>query len=157
LMEDLGSALRANPNLIMMGGGTPARIPAAEQLFRRHLQAIVADPERAYAMLGRYQGPQGDFELRDAVAALLRAEYGWQLTAANVAVTNGGQSAFGILANLLAGEHADGWRRVMRFPLVPEYLGYTDVGLGDGFFRASKPQIELLPDNLFKYHVDFAQ
>ncbi len=156
-MEDLGSALRANPDIIMMGGGTPARIPAVEQVFRAHLQAIASDPERAFSLLGRYQGPQGDLDVRERVAALLRDEYGWAVTAANVAVTNGGQSAFSILANMLAGVGADGEQRVIRFPLVPEYLGYTDVGLEEPFFRANKPLIELQADNLFKYHVDFAQ
>ncbi len=156
-MEDLGSALRANPNLIMMGGGTPARIPVVEQAFRNHLQAIALDPERAFSLFGCYQGPQGDLDVRTAVAALLRSEYGWQVTAANVAVTNGGQSAFSILANMLAGAGSDGKLRVIRFPLVPEYLGYTDVGLSEPFFRASKPLLELQPDNLFKYRVDFAQ
>ena len=157
LMEDLGSALRTHPDMIMMGGGTPARIRAAELLFRKHLQTICDDPERAFALLGRYQGPQGDFDVREQVATLLRGEYGWPLTAANIAVTNGGQSAFSILANMLAGEADDGASRVIRFPLVPEYLGYADVGLVDGFFRASRPLIDMLPDKLFKYRVDFAQ
>ncbi len=156
-MDDLGSALRANPSMIMMGGGTPARIAAVEKVFREHLQAIAADPERAFAMLGRYQEPRGDHGVREDVAALLRAEYGWPVSAANVAVTNGGQSAFSILANMLAGAHPDGTERVIRFPLAPEYLGYADVGLSETFFRASRPLIETLPDKLFKYHVDFAQ
>lgn len=156
LMEDLGSALRHNLDLIMMGGGTPARIPAVEQVFRSHLQQIASDPERAFSLLGRYQGPQGDLDVRTQVAGLLRVEYGWQVAADNIAVTNGGQSAFSILANMLAGEEADGTQGVIRFPLVPEYLGYTDVGLGEPFFRSSRPLLELLPDNLFKYRVDFA-
>ena len=156
LMEDLGSALRHNLDLIMMGGGTPARIPAVEQVFRSHLQQIASDPERAFSLLGRYQGPQGDLDVRTQVAGLLRAEYGWQVAADNIAVTNGGQSAFSILAKMLAGEEADGTQGVIRVPLVPEYLGYTDVGLGEPFFRSSRPLLELLPDNLFKYRVDFA-
>lgn len=154
LMEDLGSALRANPDMIMMGGGTPARIAAAEALFRRHIQEIAAAPERAHALLGRYQEPQGDSDVRERVAQLLRDEYGWQVGAANIAVTNGGQSAFAILANMLAGDHGT-QRRVIQFPFVPEYLGYADVGLTEAFFRANRPLIETLPDNLFKYHVDF--
>lgn len=156
LMEDLGSALRTNPDMIMMGGGTPARIPAVEQVFRRHLQEICADPERAFSLLGRYQEPLGDPDVRERVAQLLRNEYGWNLSAANVAITNGGQSAFSILANMLAGE-CEGRQRVIRFPFVPEYLGYADIGLNDNFFRASRPLIETLPDNFLKYHVDFAR
>lgn len=155
LMEDLDSALRENPAMLMMGGGTPARIPAAETLYRTHLQAILADPEQSHTLLGRYQGPLGDLAPRVALADMLRAEYGWQLSADNIAITNGGQSAFGILANMLAGPDADGNSRVLRFPLVPEYLGYSDIGHASPFFRADKPRIETLADGLFKYRVDF--
>jgi valine--pyruvate aminotransferase len=157
LMEDLGSALRHNPQMIMMGGGTPARIPAVELELRTCLQAIAADPERSFALLGRYQGPQGDTDVRALLAALLRSEYGWPVTAANIAITNGGQSAFTILANMLAGPAADGAQRLIQLPLVPEYLGYADTGLATPFFTASRPALNLLPDKLFKYHVDFSQ
>ncbi|MES2626837.1 MAG: valine--pyruvate transaminase [Pseudomonadota bacterium] len=156
LMEDLGSALRKNPSMLMMGGGTPARIPAVESMFREHLQAIINDPELSYAMLGRYQGPQGDEQVRSLLAAMLQTEYGWPVTAANIVVTNGGQSAFSILANMLAGEGGKGERRKLHFPLTPEYLGYSDIGLTEDFFSSSKPEIELLGDNFFKYRVDFA-
>jgi valine--pyruvate aminotransferase len=156
LMADLGSALRDNPAMLMMGGGTPARIPEVEKIFREHLQAIIDDPELSYAMLGRYQGPLGDEEVRRLLAAMLRSEYGWPVTAANIVVTNGGQSAFSILANMLAGEGNDGRSRKLHFPLTPEYLGYSDIGLSENFFSASKPEIELLADNFFKYRVDFA-
>src|SRR5688500_14703057 len=77
LMADLGSALRQNPAMLMMGGGTPARIPAVEAIFRQHLQTIINDPELSYAMLGRYQGPHGDDQVRSLLAAMLQSEYGW--------------------------------------------------------------------------------
>jgi valine--pyruvate aminotransferase len=156
LMEDLGSALRDNPAMLMMGGGTPARISEVEKIFRAHLQSIIDDPELSFAMLGRYQGPHGDEEVRRLLAAVLRSEYGWPVTAANIVVTNGGQSAFSILANMLAGESNGGRNRRLHFPVTPEYLGYSDIGLSENFFSASKPEIELLPDNFFKYRVDFA-
>ncbi len=155
LMDDLGSALLGNPNMIMMGGGNPARIPAVEALFQRHLHTIINDPERCFAMLGRYQGPMGDEQVRSLLAGLLQAEYGWQVTAANIVVTNGSQSAFSILANMLAGEGSANQNQVIQFPLTPEYLGYTDTGLVENFFTATKPSIQLLADNMFKYRVDF--
>ena len=37
LMDDLGSALLENPDMIMMGGGNPGRLPEAEAVFRRNL------------------------------------------------------------------------------------------------------------------------
>ena len=40
-------------------------------------------------------------------------------------------------------------------PLAPEYIGYADLGLTDDLFIATKPKIELLGDDYFKYHIDF--
>ena len=37
LMDDLGTALNENPELIFMGGGNPGRIPAVEQFFQQEL------------------------------------------------------------------------------------------------------------------------
>lgn len=155
LMDDLDSALRENPAMLMMAGGNPARIPAAEQLFQRTLHTILADSAQSHALLGRYQGPKGDLAVREILAASLRGEYGWPVTADHIAVTNGGQSAFGILANMLAGDSEAGFRR-LHFPLVPEYLGYADVGIAPNMFSAARPEIALLPDNLFKYGLDRA-
>jgi valine--pyruvate aminotransferase len=154
LMEDLGSALRHNPDMLMLGGGTPARIPEAEACYVRELQAQLKDNEAAHRLLGRYQGPMGDLDTRTLLANLLQDEYDWQLGPENIAVSNGGQSAFGILANMLAGEMPDGPNRRIHFPVVPEYLGYGDAGLSDDFFSATLPSIELLPGRRFKYHVD---
>ncbi|MDR8383226.1 aminotransferase class I/II-fold pyridoxal phosphate-dependent enzyme, partial [Acinetobacter baumannii] len=41
------------------------------------------------------------------------------------------------------------------FPLTPEYIGYADAGLEEDLFVATRPNIELLPEGQFKYHVDF--
>ncbi len=153
LVEDLGSALRANPDLLMMAGGNPGRIPQAERLFRSTLQEVLADDARSHQLLGRYQGPKGDLAVREALAAELRRHYGWPVGAEHVAVTNGGQSAFGLLATLLAGESRAG-QRCLHVPLVPEYLGYADIGRGPGFFTAARPVIDLLPERQFKYRLD---
>jgi valine--pyruvate aminotransferase len=155
LMEDLGSAQRENPSMLMLGGGTPARVDAVEKVYREHLQCLLADADTAYALLGRYQGPMGDEAVRELLAETLTREYGWAVTRDNIAVTNGGQSAFGILANMLAGEMADGSQRRVHFPLLPEYLGYADAGFSEGFFCGTRPALELLPQRRFKYHVDF--
>lgn len=157
LMDDLGSALRDNPGMLMLGGGTPARIPAVEQLYQRHLQDLLADPDSAWRLLGRYQGPMGDEAVRELLAEALATEYGWAVTRDHIAVTNGGQSAFGILANLLAGDMPDGSQRRVHFPLLPEYLGYADAGFTQDFFSGTRPALELLPGRRFKYHVDFGR
>lgn len=157
LMDDLGEALRVNPAMIFMGGGNPARIPAMEQAFEAALQATLADEKEAHQLLGVYQPPQGDAELLDSIAGLLQQEYGWPISRANIALSNGSQSAFFVLFNLLAGEYPDGCRKRIQLPLTPEYLGYSDLGIGADLFCATRPSIEILPDGFFKYHVDFAQ
>jgi valine--pyruvate aminotransferase len=157
LMDDLGEALRVNPDMIFMGGGNPAQIPEAETLFRDLLQQVLDDPRDSGQMLGVYQPPQGDPEVLDAVAELLKQEYGWPLTRANIALANGSQSAFFVLFNLFAGDYADGSRKCIQLPLAPEYLGYTELGICADFFKTTRPLIEMLPGGFFKYHVDFSQ
>ena len=157
LMDDLGEALRVNPDMIFMGGGNPARIPAMERVFEIALQETLQDPHQAHQLLGVYQPPQGDPEVLDGVANLLRSEYNWPITRANVALSNGSQSAFFVLFNLFAGDYGDGTCKRIQLPLTPEYLGYSDLGISADFFSATRPSIELQEDNFFKYHVDFQQ
>lgn len=157
LMDDLGSALVENPDMIMMGGGNPGRLPAAESIFRAKLEAILADPEKRHGLFGRYQSPRGDHQFRTELAAYLKKQFGWALTKNNIAISNGSQSAFFVLLNMFAGEMSDGSKRTIHLPLTPEYLGYADSGLSEDFFSATRPEIELLDDHLFKYRVDFSR
>jgi len=155
LMEDLGAALRDNPDMLFLGGGNPAHIPAVASVLQQALQQVLDDPLKSQQMLGVYQPPAGDTALRDELAALLNREFQWGLTRHNLALANGSQSAFFVLFNLLAGESQDGVCRHIQLPLVPEYLGYSELGLCDNFYRAERPTIELLGDDQFKYRVDF--
>lgn len=157
LMDDLGEALRVNPDMIFMGGGNPARIPEMEQAFEDALRATLDSPGETHQLLGVYQPPQGDAELLDAIAALLHSEYQWPISRANIALANGSQSAFFVLFNLFAGDYADGSKKRIQLPLTPEYLGYSDLGIDVDFFTSTRPSIEILPDGFFKYHVDFSQ
>ena len=157
LMDDLGSALVDNPEMIMMGGGNPGRVPGMETVFQRRLQAVLQDPDQRHRLLGRYQSPQGDLDFRQGVADLLADEFGWPLGAGNIAVSNGSQSAFFTLFNMFAGDMPGGSCRRIHLPLTPEYLGYADSGLSELFFSATRPEIELLENDLFKYRVDFSR
>lgn len=156
-MDDLGEALRVNPSIIFMGGGNPARIPAMETAFEAALDKIRQNPKETQQMYGVYQPPQGDAEVLDGLATLLTNEYGWPITRDNIALSNGSQSAFFVLFNLFAGEYPDGSRKRIQLPLAPEYLGYSDQGIQNDTFIATRPRIEILPDGFFKYHVDFSQ
>jgi len=155
LMDDLGEALNVNPDLLFMGGGNPAAIPAAEAIYQQALQKIASNPNTLRKVLGTYQSPQGDPVLLRDLASYLNRQLGWSLTAANIAIANGSQSAFSLLFNMFAGEYAQGLNKKVELPLVPEYIGYADLGFATDFFTANKPTIELIDDHCFKYHVDF--
>ncbi|HZF15353.1 MAG TPA: valine--pyruvate transaminase [Steroidobacteraceae bacterium] len=159
LMSDLGEATSGKRKYLMLGGGNPARIPEMEQIFRREMARIVREPEEFARLSGFYSAPDGDIRFRSAVADFLRRTYDWNLTAANIALTSGSQSAFFMLFNLLAGKGSDPKgsdpiRRIL-FPLTPEYLGYGDVGVVDHLFTSQRPVIQELPNRMFKYGVDF--
>ncbi len=155
LMDDLGAALAGRRDMCMLGGGNPGHIPAVAELFRQRMLAIAGDPEQFAQLVGSYDPPLGQPRFAHALAALLRGEFGWDVGAEHIAVTNGSQSASFMLFNLLAGHGEDGVRRHIELPLTPEYIGYADQGVDDGLFRAARPEIEHLDEVLFKYRVDF--
>lgn len=153
LMQDLNEGLRT-PGAIMLGGGNPAHIPEMDDYFQKLLIDMSTNGKLTEALCN-YDGPQGKDTMLQALAATLSAKLGWPITAKNIALTNGSQSAFFYLFNLLAGRFEDGTRRKVLFPLAPEYVGYADSGLDEDLFVANKPHIEYLADGQFKYRVDF--
>lgn len=52
-----------------------------------------------------------------------------------------------------AGRGVGGKRRRVLFPLVPEYIGYADQGVGPDMFRAWRPEIEARGVDQFKYRM----
>lgn len=154
LMDDLGAAM-AGGGMLMLGGGNPAHIPAVQERFRRQMESILSEPRGFETMIGNYDGSRGNAAFIEALAGMLRETFGWAVGPQNIALTNGSQSAFFCLFNLFAGEMPDGSKKKILFPLTPEYIGYADAGLSDAFFAARRPNIELLDDGLFKYHVNF--
>jgi valine--pyruvate aminotransferase len=96
--------------------------------------------------LANYDPPQGGPAFLEAMCACLRAEFGWNLTPANLAITNGSQNSFFFLFNMLAGRQQGRMRRIL-LPLCPEYIGYADQGLAPDFFRAQRPRLELEGDH----------
>jgi valine--pyruvate aminotransferase len=154
LMDDLGNAL-AEGGKIMMGGGNPGHIPLIQERMAQRLLRLVDDDESLRRLIGVYDPPRGDREFLQALAELLRREYGWELSEENICLTNGSQSAFFLLFNLLAGMTADGGRRRILLPMAPEYIGYADLGLVDDFFVAVRPRIETIGEHFFKYRVNF--
>ncbi len=158
LMDDLGRAVTVRPDMLMLGGGNPAAVPAMQRLWRERMAALLEAGDDFDKMLGNYDPPQGNPAFLDALAGLLRREFGWDIGPQNLAVTLGGQTAFFFLFNLLAGDMGGGARRRILLPLCPEYIGYADQGLDDGLFLACRPRIEWPQGEaarVFKYRVDF--
>lgn len=155
LMEDLGSALSGDRDVFMLGGGNPAHIPEVQQLLHQRLEKILADPGEFAHVIGNYDPPQGEQRFIQALADLLRRELGWDIGPGNIALTAGSQSGFFYLFNMFGGEYGNGVQKKILLPLIPEYIGYADVGLVDNLFTAQRPDIEILDDHLFKYHVNF--
>ncbi|WP_318433789.1 valine--pyruvate transaminase [Photobacterium leiognathi] len=153
LMQDLNDGL-TNPDAIMLGGGNPAQIPAMNNYFTELLKDMATTGELTASMTN-YDGPQGKDRFLDALATLLQQQYGWEISAKNIVLTNGSQSAFFSLFNLLAGEFENGKKKKILLPLSPEYIGYADAGLSPDMFISYQPTISMLEDGFFKYHVDF--
>lgn len=153
LMDDLGEALSLHPDMRMLGGGQPAAIPEVQQLWRRQMEAMLADSTLDKTLLN-YDPPGGNPLFREKFAAFLKRECGWDVTRENIAVMPSSQSAFFLLFNLLAGDTPGGKKRIL-FPLLPDYIGYANQALAEGQFTACRPIIEDHGPREFKYHVDF--
>ncbi|HFQ4941274.1 TPA: valine--pyruvate transaminase [Vibrio vulnificus] len=155
LMDDLNDGLRT-PGAIMLGGGNPAAIPAMLEYFHQASENMLSNGE-LLAALANYDGPQGKDVFVKALARLLKETYGWNISEKNISLTNGSQSGFFYLFNLFAGQQPDGSHKKILLPLAPEYIGYADAGIDEDIFVSYRPEIELLENGLFKYHVDFEQ
>ncbi|MDG2632335.1 valine--pyruvate transaminase [Vibrio parahaemolyticus] len=153
LMDDLNDGLRT-PGAIMLGGGNPAAIPAMLEYFHQASEELLASGDLV-AALTNYDGPQGKDVFVKALAKLFKETYGWDISEKNISLTNGSQSGFFYLFNLFAGQQPDGSHKKVLLPIAPEYIGYGDAGIDEDIFVSYHPEIELLDNGLFKYHVDF--
>jgi valine--pyruvate aminotransferase len=132
LMKDLGEALNVNRDVLFLGGGNPATIPEFESYAARHAQGIASDPLAWHKLIGVYQSPKGSEEFIALLVSYINKQFGWGISEANVAITNGSQSAFFILLNMYAGQRVDSTadnklavtQRQIVFPMMPEYLAH---------------------------------
>ncbi len=154
-MEDLGQALAGSNDMLMLGGGQPAFIPEVNAVWRRRIEELSTEPGGLERALTTYDPPRGNPKFLGAMARMFASEFGWGVGPENIAVTSGGQTAFFLLFNLLAGKQPDGSRKKILLPLVPEYIGYADQGIDGSLFHALPPIIEKTGPHEFKYRVDF--
>ena len=158
LMNDLGETVALRPDMLTLGGGNPAEIPEMQAQWRVATERLMADGDAFDKALSHYDAPQGETRFLDAFAALFREKFNVPITRANVAVTSGAQLGAFSLFNLLAGRTKEGRVRKILIPLVPEYVGYADMGIEPGLFVGC-PGVITYPDPndraIFKYAVDF--
>lgn len=152
LMDDLSEGL-AQPGVVMLGGGNPAAIPEVKALLGQVISELHATG-KLVETLSNYDGPQGKISFLETLAGFFRQQYGWDISHRNIALTHGSQSSFFILFNSFAG-HAGALQKRVLIPLVPEYIGYSDVGIEDGLIVSQEARIQHLEDGFFKYQVDF--
>lgn len=152
LMDDLSEGL-AQPGVVMLGGGNPAAIPEVKAVLEHVISELHA-AGKLVETLSNYDGPQGNTGFIETLAEFFRQQYGWDITSRNIALTHGSQSSFFILFNAFAGQAGPVQKRVL-IPLVPEYIGYSDVGIEDGLIASQEARIQQLDDGFFKYQVDF--
>jgi valine--pyruvate aminotransferase len=152
LMDDLSDGLLQD-DVVMLGGGNPAPIPQVIELFNQTAEELLQRGDLVKAMVN-YDGPRGKQAFLEALADYFEQQYGWAISEKNIALTHGSQSAFFSLFNSFAGSSQGGKKRIL-LPITPEYIGYSDVGIEDDMFVSQYPEIEILPDHFFKYHIDF--
>lgn len=156
LMDDLGKAMMdTGGDMVMMGGGNPGIVPEFQDIMRNQLLAVCQDSRSFQQLVGSYAPPQGEKIFCADLAVHLKKQQGWDISPENICLTNGSQTAFFMLFNLFAGELTDGSKKKICLPLAPEYIGYADLGIADDLFISTRPQIELLENGFFKYHIDF--
>ena len=155
LMDDLGNTLSsANQQLYMLGGGNPSHIPEVQAVSDNQCNDCCNKVPVSKPCWVTTMAQPGNLIFRNTLAEFLGHHYGWNISAANIAITNGSQSSFFILFNLFSGTFADSNQKKILLPLTPEYIGYEDTGLGQPILTSRRPIIEMLDDHLFKYHID---
>ncbi len=153
LMDDISKPLAEGVKPRPLGGGNPARVPQVEAAYRRQMERLLADGEAFEDLLAHYDSPQGRVSFLEMAARFFRSRYGWPLTADNIALTNGSQSAMFYLFNMFSGT-TGGRRRTILFPLMPEYIGYADQGIEPDTFVSVPSKCTYYGDGTFKYTLD---
>lgn len=170
LMEDLDRGLNqaGERELYMLGGGNPALIPEMEDIFRSSAGVLLERADSFERMIGIYDHPRGNGDFLERLATYLREDAGLgDVGPENLVLTNGSQNTFFYLLNMFSGPGpVGGSERKILLPLIPEYIGYSDIGLGPDIFDACLPNIStfspgeggqfgLCPE--FKYTLDREQ
>lgn len=153
LMDDIAKPLPDGVKARPLGGGNPARVSKVEKAYRAEIEKLLEDGDSFENVIAHYDSPQGRVGFLRTVASFFSANYGWDITEENVAITNGSQSAMFYLFNLFSGKAGNRTKTIL-FPLMPEYIGYADQGIEEGTFVSVGAKCEYYDDHTFKYRLD---
>ncbi|EMM72949.1 valine--pyruvate transaminase [Leptospira weilii] len=149
LMDDLG---RFHPGSCLLGGGNPAFIPEVAEVWKEIISKQI-ESGSMQRIIGSYESPSGIPELRETIASILSEESRTKITEDQIAITNGSQNAFYFLLNFFSGNFGNGRRKKIFFPILPEYIGYTDQTLEPDSFLSFAPEIQEIGDRYYKYFI----
>ena len=91
-MDDLNEGLLRD-DMIMMGGGNPAAIPAAIKVFETVIDKLQASGG-LIKTLTNYDGPQGKDAFLETLVEFFQTQYSWNIDMRNIALTHCRQSTF---------------------------------------------------------------
>lgn len=148
-MDDLGNP---SPGSCLLGGGNPAHIPEVAEVWKEILSKQI-ESGGIERILGSYESPSGVLELREILAEILSKESGTKISFDEIAITNGSQNAFYFLLNFFSGNFGNQKDKKILFPILPEYIGYTDQTLEGDSFLSFLPEIKEIGDRSYKYFI----
>ena len=79
LMNDIGDAMQKPGEVILMGGGNPAKIQEMQEVFHSLLNEV-SDLNRFSKIISSYDSPQGNEDFLQDVAKYFQRTFGWNIT-----------------------------------------------------------------------------
>ncbi|MCB1199143.1 MAG: aminotransferase class I/II-fold pyridoxal phosphate-dependent enzyme [Leptospiraceae bacterium] len=151
LMSDLTSALQ-NKEMAFLGGGNPAL--HQEIILAVENQIKTFDNSFWQNAMAYYDPAAGNLQLRHTLADFLTREGYPDVNPERILISGGSQQAFFLLFNLLAGPLKNGKRKKVLLPMLPEYIGYNDLGLQGDFFYGIDA-IRIIENGFLRFIPDF--
>ncbi|RME89865.1 MAG: pyridoxal phosphate-dependent aminotransferase [Candidatus Hydrogenedentota bacterium] len=153
LMQDLDVGLSPGSKTFFLGGGNPAIIDEVLDAISEANHDLLDSPEEYARAFGIYDHPAGNVAFREVLADYFSRKFTALIRKENILITNGSQSSFFLLFHLFAGKFQNGIKQVL-FPILPEYIGYHDLGLFPDMFTAMEGKVRPLQKHRFVYEID---
>lgn len=155
IMKDIQEVeLRAaGRHLINLSPGNPVLLPEVAEMWKTYGQEVLASSEYN-EIVGRYGMTEGYLPFIEAVVDFYNRKFHWGLTTKNILIVGGSQLAYFMLINMFCGKTGSSQKKVLH-PIVPDYTGYSCLGLEQGIHTAIDPEIEIIGPHIYKYHPDW--